>query len=69
MLCNTEFSELISIEDETEAISITARFQMKASLPETIGLVTCIGIEFYELVAGKYYLVPKMSCMKIEDVF
>ena len=38
-------------------------------MPETIGLVTCIGLEFYQEVAGKAYLLESMNCMKIVDVF
>jgi hypothetical protein len=38
------------------------------ALTPTVGLVTCVGIEFLQLVNGNYYLLSKQNAMKIVDV-
>jgi len=68
-LCVTEFSERILIRDKVAPISLISTLHIRNAVPDTIGLIACIGIEFYEETAGKFYLVEKMSCMKIAEVF
>jgi len=66
----TEFSALVPIREEmVDPICLISKLNISSSLPETLGLVACVGIEFYQKVAGKFYPVETWSCMKIADVF
>jgi len=62
-------SDLIPLKDTIDPIALTAQLSINNAIPETVGLVSCIGIEFYQQAGGKPYLLEMRSCMKIGDVF
>lgn len=68
-ICIPAYSELISMEDKTEDLSLTAFLNIKSSFPETVGVVVSIGVEFYQMAGGKPYILEMMSCMKIAEVY
>lgn len=63
------FSDLIPLKGTINPIALTAQLNINNVIPETVSLVSCIGIEFYQQAGGKPYLLEMKSCMKIGDVF
>ncbi|GAL86075.1 hypothetical protein MYP_3304 [Sporocytophaga myxococcoides] len=68
-LCIPEFSDLKSLDGTKDAITLAVQLNVNNMVPDAVGLVTCIAIEFYQESAGRPYLLEMMSCMKIADVF
>jgi hypothetical protein len=68
-MCLTSYTDLISMEGNADEIILKEKLNIKAPLPATVGIIACVGVEFYQKVAGKPYILEMMSCMKIAEVF
>jgi hypothetical protein len=68
-MCTISYTEMISMEGNTEEFFLKAKLIIKPELPASVGVITCIGVEFFQEVAGKPYILESMSCMRIEEVF
>lgn len=63
-------SNYVSIGGNVGAVTeLLPGFTTPLPLLETSVLVVCIGVEFYQRVAGKYYLLAQSNSMKIANVF
>jgi hypothetical protein len=68
-LCIPEFSDLNPVDGTINEMTLTVQLNVNNIVPEGVGLVSCIAIEFYQESAGRPYLLEMMSCMKIAEVF
>jgi hypothetical protein len=48
---------------------LSEKLMMGVGLPEEVGIVTCVGIEFYQELGGRMHFLQSKSCMKIAEVF
>ncbi|MCR6642478.1 MAG: hypothetical protein NVV82_26690 [Sporocytophaga sp.] len=67
-LCIPEFSDLKSVDGTIDTMTLAVQLNVNSLIPDSVGLVSCIAIEFYQESAGKQYLLEMMCCMKIADV-
>jgi hypothetical protein len=68
-MCIVSYTEMISMEGNTSETLLKAKLKIKPELPSTLGVVTCVGVEFYQEVARKPYILESMCCMRISEVF
>jgi hypothetical protein len=68
-ICVPAYSHFISLAGKTESISIHGKLDIEDQLPNTLGIVVCIGIEFYQETGGKMYSLESNSCMKVGEMF
>ncbi|MDQ3190369.1 MAG: hypothetical protein M3Q58_02120 [Bacteroidota bacterium] len=38
-------------------------------IPATAGVIACLGIEFYQVINGGFYLLAAKNAMRLERVF
>ena len=68
-MCVTSYSDMLAMDGTTEKFTLKAKLGIKAALPDCVGLIACVGIEFYQMVGEKEYILETMCCMKVGEVF
>jgi hypothetical protein len=56
-------SDFIPLKNKIKEIQLEAKF--KTAVPDSGGLICCLGIEFYKEEEGQLYLLKARNCMKI----
>ncbi len=70
MLNANASSALIPIGANVGSVTtLTPTLTPAPTIVATSGLVACIGIEFYQMVAGTAYILAQGNAMKIANVF
>jgi len=60
----------LSVAGETSiSIDVALPGATPPVMTDTVSVVQCIGIEFYQVIASAYYILAQHNCMKIEKVF
>jgi hypothetical protein len=65
----TVYSDYISLLEKSSDVLLTAKLPIKAKLPESVGVIACIGIMFYKKENGIMYSLVGKNCMKVGQVF
>ena len=55
--------------EEVPEVAITAALPDNITLTEEVSVLNCIGIEFFQKVGTRYYLLSSGNSLKIEKVF
>ena len=63
------YSAYIPLNESYSGETITAELPGTPVLDNTVSVLQCIGIEFFQEVNGKYYPFASGNCLKIEEVF
>ena len=63
------FSDNISLAEKCIEVSISTMLPVKVALPDSIGVITIVGIEFCKEENGVMYAMPGRNCMKVGEVF
>lgn len=68
-LSHIAYSDFIPVNEVTSLIDVTASLPDSPTLTTNVSVLGCVGIEFYQEVAGNYYLFNAGNAMKIQEVF
>jgi hypothetical protein len=66
---NVSFSEFIVIANKCKGVSMTSSLLIKEDIPESIGIIAVVGIEFFKEENNVMYNMATKNCMKIGEVF
>ena len=68
-LSHIAYSDFIPVNEVTSLLDVTASLPDSPTLTTNVSVLGCVGIEFYQEVAGNYYLFNAGNAMKIQEVF
>ncbi len=64
-----EYSAYIPVNETTTAITLTSTLAGAPSIPTTVAVLGCVGIEFYQQVGTEYFIFKQGNSMKIQELF
>ncbi len=53
----------------TDPLTLSSRIHISSALTKRVGVISCIGIEFYQKAGDGFYLLEGMGCMKVANVY
>jgi hypothetical protein len=64
----TVYSDYILLLKKSSDVLLTAKLPIKAKLPESVGVIACIGVRFYKKENENMYDLIGKNCMKVVEV-
>lgn len=68
-ISDIKYSAYLPLNAVTPATTITTLLPGSPSMPTTVSVLNCIGIEFYQQVGGNYYLFAQGNALRCDTVF
>jgi hypothetical protein len=62
------YSDYLPVNGDVSDLNLSAELPNGTKPTEFESLVVCVGVEFYQQVSNKYYLLATGNCLKIADV-
>jgi hypothetical protein len=68
-LSDIKYSDYLDLNALTPEISIVTALPGTPTMTDTVSVLNCIGIEFYQQVGANYYLFATGNALRVDEVF